>query len=329
MTALTETMESPTSWFVGASFGRTDDQTSRFLSEGIWELKNPTDQDAALVKSMSAGDRIAIKAAYTRKHSLPFDNRGHTVSVMAIKATGTVTDNLGDGERVRVSWTTPPPIGEWYFFTYRATIWRVRPGDWMTDGLIAFAFEGKPQDTERFRNEPYWRERFGSAATGKGRFGWTNFYEAIAEKLLAYKDDRQALVKGIQKISLRVEGLGHLAQDQYAGGGTGFVKDICPWRRILIDTKFTSIVTSGWHREQTLRSGYLYQVYAYLRSQVGRGDLLADHAEGLLLHPAIGESVDEAIVIQGQQMRFATVDLSASAADIRSQLSRLCEPALT
>ena len=100
-------------------------------------------------------------------------------------------------------------------------------------------------------------------------------------------------------------------------------------RRILIDTKFTSIVTSGWHREQTLRSGYLYQIYAYLRSQVGHGDLLADHAEGLLLHPAIGESVDEAIVIQGQQIRFATVDLSASAADIRSQLSRLCEPALT
>ena len=76
MTALTETMESPTSWFVGASFGGTDDQTSRFLSEGIWELKNPTDQDAALVKSMRAGDRIAIKAAYTRKHDLPFDNRG-------------------------------------------------------------------------------------------------------------------------------------------------------------------------------------------------------------------------------------------------------------
>lgn len=100
-------------------------------------------------------------------------------------------------------------------------------------------------------------------------------------------------------------------------------------RRVLIDTKFTSIVTSGWHREQTLRSGYIYQIYAYLRSQVGHDDLLADHAEGLLLHPAIGESVDEAIVIQGQRIRFATVDLSASAEDIRSQLSRLCEPALT
>ena len=47
-------------------------------------------------------------------------------------------------------------------------------------------------------------------------------------------------------------------------------------RRIVIDTKFTSIVTSGWYREETLRSGYVYQIYAYLRSQVGCGESLAD-----------------------------------------------------
>lgn len=99
-------------------------------------------------------------------------------------------------------------------------------------------------------------------------------------------------------------------------------------RRIVIDTKFTSIVTSGWYREETLRSGYLYQIYAYLRSQVGRGDALSDGASGLLLHPAIGQTVDETVVIQGQKIRFATVDLSASPADIRSQLLRLCEPML-
>ena len=33
--------------------------------------------------------------------------------------------------------------------------------------------------------------------------------------------------------------------------------------RIVIDTKFTSIVTDGWYREETLRSGYVYQIYAY------------------------------------------------------------------
>jgi 5-methylcytosine-specific restriction enzyme subunit McrC len=91
-------------------------------------------------------------------------------------------------------------------------------------------------------------------------------------------------------------------------------------RRIVIDTKFTSIVTKGWYREESLRSGYLYQIYAYLRSQVGRGDSMADHAGGLLLHPSVGEMVDETAVIQGHDIRFATVDLTASAADIRSRL---------
>lgn len=91
-------------------------------------------------------------------------------------------------------------------------------------------------------------------------------------------------------------------------------------RRIVIDTKFTSIVTSGWYREETLRSGYVYQIYAYLRSQVGRGDALADCASGLLLHPAIGLSVDETVVIQGHAIRFATVDLAASVEEIRNQL---------
>ena len=43
-------------------------------------------------------------------------------------------------------------------------------------------------------------------------------------------------------------------------------------RRIVIDTKFNSVVTRGWYREETLRSGYVYQIYAYLRSQEGKGE---------------------------------------------------------
>ena len=95
-------------------------------------------------------------------------------------------------------------------------------------------------------------------------------------------------------------------------------------RRIVIDTKFTSIVTNGWYREETLRSGYVYQIYAYLRSQVGRGDALADFASGLLLHPAIGQIVDETVAIQGHHVRFSTVDLAATPAEIRAQLLRFC-----
>jgi 5-methylcytosine-specific restriction enzyme subunit McrC len=98
-------------------------------------------------------------------------------------------------------------------------------------------------------------------------------------------------------------------------------------QRIVIDTKFNSILTSGWYREETLRSGYIYQIYAYLRSQVGRGDLLADHAQGLLLHPSVGGTVDETVIIQGHSIRFATVDLTASTSEIRSRLLRMCEHA--
>jgi 5-methylcytosine-specific restriction enzyme subunit McrC len=97
-------------------------------------------------------------------------------------------------------------------------------------------------------------------------------------------------------------------------------------RRIVVDTKFTSIVTQGWFREETLRSGYLYQIYAYLRSQVGKDDPFAAQASGLLLHPAIGEMVDETAVIQGHEIRFATVDLGATAKEIRKRLIQLVEP---
>lgn len=100
-------------------------------------------------------------------------------------------------------------------------------------------------------------------------------------------------------------------------------------RRIVIDTKFNSVVTRGWHREETLRSGYVYQIYAYLRSQEGNGDTLATNASGLLLHPSIGDMINEAVVIQGHEIRFATVDLSASAREIRSQLLGVLNSLLT
>lgn len=100
-----------------------------------------------------------------------------------------------------------------------------------------------------------------------------------------------------------------------------------PNRRIVIDTKFTSIVTKGWYRDESLRSAYVYQIYAYLRSQVGRGDTLADAAGGLLLHPAVDQTVDETVVLHGHHIRFATVDLTAASTEIRGQLMRLCVPA--
>lgn len=123
---------------------------------------------------------------------------------MAIKAVGTVTENLGDGRRLKVDWAHFESPREWYFYTHRGTVWRVLPGDWKTDALIAFAFDDKPQDLARFRNAPHWRERFGDGAVDKYRFRWSRFYEAMADSLLKFKNDRTALIAGVHDIGRRM-----------------------------------------------------------------------------------------------------------------------------
>jgi 5-methylcytosine-specific restriction enzyme subunit McrC len=89
--------------------------------------------------------------------------------------------------------------------------------------------------------------------------------------------------------------------------------------RTIIDTKFTEILTKGQFGQDRLKSGYLYQIYAYLRSQEDT-DHIARYASGLMLHPSAGCSVDESTLIQGHWIRFATVDLAAPGTEIRAQL---------
>lgn len=218
---------SGTCWFVGAIWDNTDDQMGRFLSEGIWE-NGYRDRYLDTVKSMRKGDRIAIKATYTRKKDLPFDARGHSVSVMSIKATGLITENLGDGRRVKVEWKPAESLREWYFYTYQRTIWRIIPGSWYNDALIAFAFEGRAQDLSKFRNDPYWRERFGDVEEKDRKFGWTAFYEAMADGLLAYKDRRPELVRKINELAARTDCCSYL-HDQDAEGKNIPLTDLCPF----------------------------------------------------------------------------------------------------
>ena len=86
---------------------------------------------------------------------------------MAIKAIGTVKENLGDGRALKVAWKPFDPPREWYFYTNLKTVWKVLPGQWMTDALIGFTFDEEPQDINRFRNVPYRRERFGDSSVDK------------------------------------------------------------------------------------------------------------------------------------------------------------------
>jgi len=90
-------------------------------------------------------------------------------------------------------------------------------------------------------------------------------------------------------------------------------------QRVVVDTKFSSILGSRRFGGASLKSGYLYQMYAYVRSQEGFG-FRSDETAGLLLHPAIDMTLCEHAVIQGHPITFATVDLRGSTAAIRSEL---------
>lgn len=216
-------------WFVGASYSGSEDQTARFLKDGIWEVRNPTRRESAYVNAMRVGDRIAIKAAYVRKRNLPFNVRDQSVSVMGIKAIGTVISNEGNGYQVGVQWTAVEPAREWFFYTYRPTIWRVLPDNWKAEALIRFTFDDEPQDFERFLHSPYWRDRYGTSDEGQRSFRWTRFFEAIADALRTYQSDRSGLVAGLQDIASRVDVLDYLNKDRLSDGQQGFVRDICPF----------------------------------------------------------------------------------------------------
>ena len=93
-----------------------------------------------------------------------------------------------------------------------------------------------------------------------------------------------------------------------------------PQHRIIVDTKFKSVMVRGRDGRETLRSGDIYQLYAYLRSQEKPCDQLSINSTGILLYPAIHAHVDDAAIIQGHEVRFATVDLTADSQSIRRRL---------
>ena len=105
----------------------------------------------------------------------------------------------------------------------------------------------------------------------------------------------------------------------------GMTRDIVLERgnqRIVIDTKFSEIVSVGQYGNTSLKSGNIYQLYAYLRSQENAADPLSLNCAGVLLYPSLGVDYDESATIQGHRIRFATVDLAAETETIRKQLLR-------
>ena len=128
-------------------------------------------------------------------------------------------------------------------------------------------------------------------------------------------------VRAGKKLSWQIDGESSNIENILPNMKTDIIIDnIQVAHRTVIDTKFTSILKTNQYNQKKISSGYLYQMYAYLRSQEGSDDLLYDNAGGLFIHPSIGEDVNEYVVIQNHKIQFATVDLGATAIEIREQL---------
>lgn len=93
--------------------------------------------------------------------------------------------------------------------------------------------------------------------------------------------------------------------------------------RTIIDTKFANIFGRSLHREKSLKSQYIYQIYCYLRTQEDVTEVGSKKAQGLLLHPSVHEQVDEYIELQGHKIRFVTINLAQPSAGLMRDLKKV------
>ena len=98
------------------------------------------------------------------------------------------------------------------------------------------------------------------------------------------------------------------------------IENVKAQRRIIVDTKFTQVVTRSQFGQLRFKSENLYQLYAYLRSQERSNDPISIDADGILLYPTVGLHIDETALIQGHRVRFVTVDLDRPSSEVVEQL---------
>jgi 5-methylcytosine-specific restriction enzyme subunit McrC len=95
-------------------------------------------------------------------------------------------------------------------------------------------------------------------------------------------------------------------------------------RTIVIECKDTEKLFQSRFGAEKLRTAHLYQLCAYLHNLEHKGE--ADRAaEGILLYPTVGRSLDLSYRLQGHWVRVRTLDLNVSWTGIEDQMLSLIE----
>ena len=92
-------------------------------------------------------------------------------------------------------------------------------------------------------------------------------------------------------------------------------------RTLIVDAKFYKDIFVNFRDAEKLRSGHLYQMFAYLKNcdHVANGVV----PDGLLIYPSSERSISLGYELGGHKIRLATVDLMMDWPDIDTRLRKL------
>jgi 5-methylcytosine-specific restriction enzyme subunit McrC len=93
-------------------------------------------------------------------------------------------------------------------------------------------------------------------------------------------------------------------------------------RTIVIECKYTESLYQHRFFADKLRSGHLYQLFAYLRNLENRAAPDSD-AEGILLYPTAGVKIDQSYLLQNHHLRIKTIDLNQPWSQIEGEMLAL------
>lgn len=95
-----------------------------------------------------------------------------------------------------------------------------------------------------------------------------------------------------------------------------------PGRTIIIECKYTAALYQNRFLEDKLKSHHLYQLSAYLRNVENNRE--ADRrAEGILLYPTVGRSLNQSFQLHGHRVSVRTLDLNQPWTMIEQQMLSL------
>ncbi len=102
------------------------------------------------------------------------------------------------------------------------------------------------------------------------------------------------------------------------------VRNVKTGKTLIIDAKFYRETFQKYYDRETIHSGNLYQLYAYLKNLEARGGM-DGHASGMLLYPVVERSVRQTYQLPGHSIQICTVNLAANWKEIHQELMGLLQ----